>query len=68
MPCRYSSCIRSGRATGLCGRQDPDAVSLGFVGQKVRGGTAAVFHDVLRPDGSPYDANETEFIKMMTGK
>ncbi len=26
------------------------------------------FHDVLRPDGSPYDANETEFIRMMTGK
>ncbi len=26
------------------------------------------FHEILRPDGSPYDVNEVEFIKMMTGK
>jgi hypothetical protein len=26
------------------------------------------FHEILRPDGSPYDENEVEFIKMMTGK
>lgn len=26
------------------------------------------FHDVFRPDGTPYDANEVAFIKMMTDK
>jgi hypothetical protein len=26
------------------------------------------FHDIFRPDGTPYDKNEVEFIKMMTAK
>ncbi len=26
------------------------------------------FHDIFRPDGTPYDKKETEFIKSLTGK
>ncbi len=26
------------------------------------------FHDIFRPDGSPYDANEVKFLREMTGK
>jgi hypothetical protein len=26
------------------------------------------FHDIFRPDGTPYNAKETEFIKSLTGK
>jgi hypothetical protein len=26
------------------------------------------FHDIFRPDGTPYDSKETEFIKRQTGK
>jgi hypothetical protein len=26
------------------------------------------FHDIFRPDGTPYDANEVKFLRKMTGK
>src|SRR5205823_108838 len=26
------------------------------------------FHDIFRPDGTPYDAREVEYIKRVTGK
>ena len=53
---------------GFCGWQDADDLSVGFVDKTYTAEPQVWFHDIFRADGTPFDANEVAYIKMVTGK
>jgi len=55
---------RGGNQLGTGGGEDPNVFALGLVAAPVYGSRAGDwFHEIFRTDGTPYNADETAFIK-----